>query len=67
MTNKKSNFVIEVWGNVILQSGGDFISGNGYGAKTIYDNLSTFNDEGFQIDHIGPLWVNMANSGEWQV
>ena len=42
-------------------AGGDVISGNGYGFTSIYGHL--FGDEGFSIDHIGPMWIDMANYG----
>lgn len=41
--------------------GGDFVSGNGYGFKSIYGEH--FDDENFNVKHYGAGWLNMANRG----
>ena len=50
--------------NLILpfSSGGDFVNFNGTGGHSIYG--TTFEDEGFKVDHDRPFLLSMANRGK---
>ena len=42
--------------------GGDFVNFNGTGGHSIYG--TTFEDEGFKVDHDRPFLLSMANRGK---
>lgn len=47
--------------NFFFLAGGDFVSGDGTGSRSIYGEM--FDDESFALKHYGSGWVSMANRG----